>query len=128
MNANVSPVSAYAAVRNAMTEQQRRIALNNEVVMVGRDIGTVVMPDADVKIYLDASVEVRARRRLRELLDRGEDAAYESVLESLKNRDRIDSGRAIAPLRPAEDAVVLLADDLTIEQVLEKAKRLIDYV
>lgn len=128
VNANVSPVSAYAAVRNAMTEQQRRIALNNEVVMVGRDIGTVVMPDADVKIYLDASVEVRARRRLRELLDRGEDAAYESVLESLKNRDRIDSGRAIAPLRPAEDAVVLLADDLTIEQVLEKAKRLIDYV
>ncbi len=128
VNANVSPVSTYAAVREAMTEQQRRIARENQVVMVGRDIGTVVMPDADVKIYLDASVEVRACRRLQELLDRGEDATYEAVLDSLKNRDRIDSSRAIAPLRPAEDAVVILADDLTIEQVLEKAKELIDHV
>jgi cytidylate kinase len=128
VNANVSPVSTYAAVRDAMTEQQRRIALNNKVVMVGRDIGTVVMPDADVKIYLDASVEVRAQRRLRELLNRGEDAAYEAVLNSLKNRDRIDSGRAIAPLRPAYDAVVILADNLTIAQVLEKAKALINHV
>lgn len=128
VNTNVSPISTYAAVRSAMTEQQRRIARENKVVMVGRDIGTVVMPDADVKIYLDASVEVRANRRLQELLDRGEETTYDAVLQSLKNRDRIDSGRAIAPLRPADDAVVILADCLDIEQVLEKAMELIDHV
>jgi cytidylate kinase len=128
VNANVSPVSTYAAVRDAMTEQQRRIARENKVVMVGRDIGTVVMPDADVKIYLDASLEVRACRRLQELLDRGEETNYDAVLRSLRNRDRIDSGREIAPLRPADDAVVILADDLNVEQVLKKAMALIEHV
>ena len=93
VNAAVSPVSTYAAVRAAMTAQQRRIAHENRVVMVGRDIGTVVMPDADLKIYLDASVEVRAERRYQELLARGEAADYDLVLASLQNRDRIDSGR-----------------------------------
>jgi cytidylate kinase len=128
VNAAVSPVSTYAAVRDAMTAQQRRIAHENRVVMVGRDIGTVVMPDADLKIYLDASVEVRAERRYQELLDRGEAADYELVLASLKNRDRIDSGRKIAPLRPAEDAVIINADHLGIQEVLMKAKELAEDV
>ncbi len=128
VDASVSPVSTYAAVREAMTEQQRRIAHENEVVMVGRDIGTVVMPDADVKIFLDATVEVRANRRYQEMLDRGEETDFESVLNSLKNRDRIDSRRKIAPLRPAEDAVVIIADCLGIQQVLEKAKELVENV
>lgn len=128
VNAAVSPVSTYAAVRDAMTEQQRRIAHENQVVMVGRDIGTVVMPDADLKIYLDASVEVRAERRYQELLARGEEADFDIVLNSLKNRDRIDSGRKIAPLKPAEDAVIINADHLGIEDVLAKAKELVDHV
>jgi len=121
----VSDVSAYASVRNAMTDQQRRIAKENNVVMVGRDIGTVVMPDAELKIYLDASVEIRAQRRYQELLDRGEEVEFETVLKSLINRDQIDSNREIAPLKPAEDAVVIHADDMDIEQVLAKAKELV---
>lgn len=128
VNANVSPVSAYGAVREAMTAQQRRIAQENKVVMVGRDIGTVVMPDADLKIYLDASAEVRAHRRYQELVERGEAADFTNVLQSLKQRDQIDSSREIAPLKPAEDAVVIDADCLGIRQVFEKAKELVYHV
>jgi len=128
VNAAVSPVSTYAAVRDAMTEQQRRIAHENLVVMVGRDIGTVVMPDADLKIYLDASVEVRAERRYKERLARGEEADYDQVLKSLMNRDRIDSGRKIAPLRPAKDAIIINADHLGILEVLAKAKEFVENV
>jgi len=125
VNDYVSDMSAYGAVRKAMTDQQRRIAKENKVVMVGRDIGTVVMPDADLKIFLDASIEVRAHRRFQEILERGEHADYEAVLQSLKNRDQIDSNREIAPLKPAKDAVIINADCLGIQQVLEKAKELV---
>jgi cytidylate kinase len=125
VNDHVSDISVYAAVRKAMTDQQRRIAKENKVVMVGRDIGTVVMPDADLKIYLEASVEVRACRRYKEMRQRGESADYETVLRSLKNRDEIDSNRELAPLKPAEDAVVINADHLDIQEVLEKAKELV---
>mgnify|MGYP001047080468 CR=1 FL=1 len=125
VNAFVSPVSTYAAVREAMTAQQRRIASENKVVMVGRDIGTVVMPKADLKIFLDASVEVRAQRRFQELLDRGWKTTFDDVLQSLKNRDEIDSGRKIAPLRPADDAIVIKVDCMGIQQVLAKVKDLI---
>lgn len=128
VNDYVSDVSVYAAVRHALTDQQRRIAKANNVVMVGRDIGTVVMPDADLKIYLDASVEVRAQRRYQEMLARGEDADYDAVLHSLRNRDQIDSSREIAPLKAAKDAVVINSDGLDIQQVLEKVKELINYV
>lgn len=128
VNDHVSDISTYAAVRKAMTDQQRRIAKENKVVMVGRDIGTVVMPDADLKIYLDASVEVRAQRRYKEMLERGESADYDAVLRSLKNRDQIDSNRELAPLKPADDAVVINADRLGIQEVLEKAKEYIDCV
>jgi cytidylate kinase len=125
VNAYVSPVSAYHAVREAMTEQQRRIAEENEVVMVGRDIGTVVIPNADLKIYLDASLEVRAHRRFQELVERGETPDFNTVLHSLKNRDNIDSNRKIAPLKPAEDAVVINSDCLNIQEVLERARELV---
>jgi cytidylate kinase len=111
-----------------LTEQQRRIARENNVVMVGRDIGTVVVPDAALKVFLDASVEVRAQRRFQELVDRGEDTDFVTVLQSLKNRDQIDSGRDIAPLRPAEDAVVINVDCLGIQEVLDKVKALVNDV
>lgn len=128
VNAHVSPVSTYAAVRRAMTDQQRRIARKQPVVMVGRDIGTVVVPDADLKIFLDASVEIRAQRRYEEMIERGEKADFNLVYQSLKNRDQIDSTRKIAPLKPAEDAVVINADNLNITEVFEKAKELVDHV
>ncbi len=128
VNASVSDVSAYGAVREAMTAQQRRIAQENDVVMVGRDIGTVVVPDAELKIYLDASVEVRAHRRYQEMIERGEKADFGTVLQSLKKRDQIDSSREIAPLKPAENAVVINADCMGIRQVLEKAKELVYHV
>jgi cytidylate kinase len=125
VNAFVSPVSIYRAVRDAMTEQQRRIAAENKVVMVGRDIGTVVIPNADLKIYLDASVEIRAHRRFQEMVQRGECPDYLDVLRSLQNRDNIDSNREIAPLKPADDAVVIDSNCLDIQQVLEKAKEMV---
>lgn len=125
VNAYVSPVSTYAAVREAMTTQQRRIASENKVVMVGRDIGTVVMPNAGLKIFLDASVEVRAQRRFQELLDRGWKTTFDDVLQSLMSRDKIDSGRKIAPLKPADDAIVIKVDCMGIQQVLAKVKALI---
>lgn len=118
----VSPVSTYAGVRKAMTEQQRRIGLRGRVVMVGRDIGTVVLPEAGIKIYLDASVEERARRRVLELQLRGLDPDYEAVLANLKSRDTIDSGRKVAPLRAAADAHLIYSDGLSIQQVVDSIK------
>lgn len=126
VDANVSPVSAYPGVRRALVAQQRRVAAGGRVVMVGRDIGTVVLPDADLKIYLDASVEERARRRWRELRARGEEADYEGVLASMRRRDEIDSHRAVSPLRVAEDAVVVDTTDLSIEEVLAEVERLVE--
>ncbi|WP_448335041.1 (d)CMP kinase [Bellilinea sp.] len=120
----VSKISAYAGVRRAMTQLQRRIGKRGRVVMVGRDIGTVVMPDADLKIYLDASLEERARRRYQELVQRGESVTLKEVLVGLKKRDQIDSSREIAPLKPAKDAVILNTDGLSIEEVLKKALEL----
>ncbi len=117
---NVSKVSAYAGVRTAMTNQQRRIGLRGDVVMVGRDIGTVVFPDAEYKIYLDASPEERANRRYKEKIARGENASYEEILSSIKRRDKIDSTRTIAPLKAAQDAIIIDTDGKTIEEVLEE--------
>ena len=125
VNQAVSPVSAYAGVRAALSAQQRRIARQGRIVMVGRDIGTVVLPDADLKIYLDASVEERAARRCQEMRERGLEADYESVLASLRRRDKIDSSRALAPLRPAEDAVII---DTTPLDVLQVLRRVLDLV
>jgi len=126
VDANVSVVSAYAGVRAALTTQQRRIGTRGRVVMVGRDIGTVVLPDADLKVYLDASVEERARRRHLESSARGGEISFETVLETMRKRDRIDSTRDVAPLCAAEDAVVINSDGLDLEQVLEETMILVD--
>jgi CMP/dCMP kinase len=123
---NVSKVSTYVGVRQAMTNQQRVIGNRGNVVMVGRDIGTVVFPEAKVKIFLDASAEERARRRSIEIEARGEKADYTEILESIRRRDKIDSSRVVAPLKPAEDAVILNSDGKTIEDVLIEAKKLLD--
>ncbi len=120
VDANVSVVSAYPGVRTALTVQQRRIGQRGRVVMVGRDIGTIVLPKADLKIYLDASAEERARRRYEEIIARGEEADYAEILEKVIQRDHIDSTRDVAPLRPAEDAITLDSDNLNADQVFEK--------
>lgn len=124
VDANVSPVSAYPGVRRALTVQQRRIGLRGRIVMVGRDVGTVVLPEADLKIYLDASPEERARRRYKEILGLGGQAVYEDILANVRERDRIDSTRAVAPLRPAEDAVIIVSDGLSAEEVFKRVLEL----
>ena len=120
VDANVSVVSAYAGVRQALSEQQRRIGMRGRVVMVGRDIGTVVLPQADLKIYLDASAEERAKRRFDEIIARGEKADYDEILRKVIERDRIDSTRAVAPLRPAEDAIIIDSDKMNAKQVFAR--------
>ncbi len=125
IDGNVSPVSAYVGVRKALSAQQRRIGKRGMVVMVGRDIGTVILPKAELKIYLDASVEERARRRHEELRQRGEPADYDQILQAMRKRDQIDSHRKVAPLRPADDAHILCSDGLDADQVLELAKALV---
>ena len=122
VDANVSEVSAYPGVRNALTAQQRRIGLRGDVVMVGRDIGTVVLPEARVKFFLVASAEERARRRFIECSERGEEVSNESILEAMRMRDEIDSTREVAPLRQAEDAITLDSEGKGIQEVFEIAK------
>jgi len=126
VDAHVSPVSAYPGVREALKVAQRRIGEEGQVVMVGRDIGTVILPHADLKIYLDASPEVRAERRYGEILARGEEASYEDVLADMRRRDEIDSHRLAAPLKPAEDAIIIETDHLSIEEVLGKVMALVE--
>jgi cytidylate kinase len=126
VDANVSPVSAYPGVRTALTEQQRRIGQQGHIIMAGRDIGTVVMPDADLKIYLIASVEERARRRYLQMLERGQHAEYNQVLEAMRRRDQIDSGREVAPLKPAPDAIIVDTDDLSVAQVVARVMALVN--
>lgn len=121
VESHVSIVAAYAGVRQALSQQQRRIGLRGRIVMVGRDIGTVVLPEADLKIYLDASAEERARRRYHELIARGKKANYEEILAKVIERDRIDSTRDVAPLKAAQDAVVLDSDQLNADEVFEQA-------
>ena len=120
VDANVSIVSAYAGVRKALSDHQRRIGMRGKVVMVGRDIGTVVLPEADIKIYLDASAEERAKRRYEEIIARGEIADYDEILKKVIERDRIDSTRAVAPLRPADNAVIIDSDQMDAAQVFER--------
>jgi cytidylate kinase len=124
VDANVSVVSAYAGVRKALSEQQRRIGLRGRVVMVGRDIGTVVLPEADLKIYLDASAEERAKRRYEEMIARADKADYDEILQKVVERDHIDSTRAVAPLRPAEDAVIIDSDKIDADQVFDDVLKL----
>jgi CMP/dCMP kinase len=120
VEANVSIVSAYRGVRSALSQQQRRIGQRGHIVMVGRDIGTVVLPEADLKIYLDASAEQRARRRYDEFIARGAQADYNEILTKVIERDRIDSTRDVAPLKAADDAIVLDSDKLDADEVFER--------
>ena len=121
VDGKVSKVSAYPGVRAAMVVQQRRIAGRGRIVMVGRDIGTVVLPEADLKIYLDATPEERAHRRWLEEQGRGIQRDYEQVLEDVRRRDRIDSTRQVAPLRPAADALIVDSTTMSIADVVTLA-------
>ena len=114
-----SGVSAHPAVRAHLMEMQRKLAREHNVVMDGRDIGTVVLPEATVKIFLTASVEERARRRCRELEQRGQPVDYRQLLEEITQRDYADSHRAAAPLKQAEDAVLLDTSALDFDASLE---------
>jgi len=124
VEANVSPVSAYRGVRQALASQQRRIGQRGRIVMVGRDIGSVVLPEADLKIYLDASAEERARRRYEEILRRGGKADYEQILAGMRKRDEIDSTRYFSPLQAAADAVILDSDKMNADEVFTKVEAL----
>ncbi len=126
IEASVSVVAAYPGVRQAMTLKQRQIGQRKRVVMAGRDIGTVIFPDAELKIYLDASVEERAMRRFKENQAQGETLSYEEILAAMRRRDAIDSTRKVAPLLPAEDAVRINSDGLTSEEVFHRVLALFD--
>jgi cytidylate kinase len=116
----VSPVAAIPEVRRKLVEQQQRLGTNGGLVMDGRDIGTVVFPNADVKFFMTASAEVRAQRRFKELIDRGETITYDEVLHNVVTRDRIDSTRVDSPLRKAADAIEFDNSNMSIKQQLEK--------
>ncbi len=113
---HVSPIAAIPFVREEMVEQQRRMGKEKGIVMDGRDIGTTVFPDAELKIFVTASAEVRAQRRYDELTGKGENANYEEILKNVQERDYIDSHRAVSPLRQADDAILLDNSHMTIEE------------
>ena len=121
-----SAVSAVPAVRRFLFDLQREIAAKNDCIMDGRDIGTVVLPQAEVKIFLTASPETRAMRRFKELQEKGAPDTYEAVLADLKQRDYNDSHRAVAPLKPAEDSVLVDTSALTLSQSVEKVIEVIN--
>ena len=123
----VSLVAQVAGVREVLVEQQRSIGQGGLVVMVGRDIGTVVLPDAQLKVFLAASIAERARRRHAEFQALGRDLSYQRVLYDLEERDRLDSERKIAPLRPASDARIVLTDDRSVEGVVDLIMKLLGH-
>ena len=120
-----SLVSAHAVVREVLLDMQRDVARKNNVIMDGRDIGTVVLPNADVKIFLTASPEVRAKRRTDELTVKGQKAVYETILKEIIQRDYQDSHRLVAPLKQADDAVLVDTSNLNIEEVMETIKGIV---
>ena len=126
VTANVSRVAAIGAVREAMVAQQRRMGESGGVLMDGRDIGTVVFPNAQLKIFLTASVEERALRRYKELMAKGQDVDLAQLKEDIASRDKQDSERAISPLRQAEDALLLDTSHMNIEQVTAKILHLVE--
>lgn len=117
--ANVSEISKHENIRKALVTQQRLLASNRDIVMVGRDIGTVVLPEARLKIYITASLEIRAKRRWLELKNKNMSGTYSEILESTKNRDLIDTNRTNSPLKVPHDALVINTDALNAEQVTE---------
>lgn len=125
MSMYASAVSALPAVRAFLLDTQRAFARRASVIMDGRDIGSVVLPDADVKIFLTASDEVRAERRLKELLEKGQSVTFDEVLSDMRKRDHADSTRAAAPLKQAHDAVLLDNSELDMEGTIERALEII---
>lgn len=127
---NVSPISTIADVRKEMVRQQRENGINKGIVMDGRDIGTVVFPDAELKIFMTASPEIRAERRYKELKEKGLDVNFDEILANVEGRDKIDSTRAASPLKQADDALVLDNSHMTREEQLEwtinKVKEIIE--
>jgi len=123
VEANVSPVAAVSAVRAVLTAAMRRVGLRGRVVMVGRDVGTAIVPEADAKIFLTASAETRAQRRYAEVSARGEDRSYADILANLAERDRIDSSRQTAPLRAADDAAQIDTTGLSLDAVVDLLAR-----
>lgn len=120
-----SKTSAVPEVRAHLLTIQKEITARGNVIMDGRDIGTVIMPDADVKLYMEVSDETRAKRRLAELLEKGEKVTFEEVLRDIKQRDANDANREIAPAKPAEDAIFLDNSDVTLEELVARAKEII---
>ena len=116
VSSHVSPIAALPFVREKMVEQQREMGREGGIVMDGRDIGTVVFPNAELKVFVTASAEVRAQRRYKELIEKGMPASYEDILKNVTERDYTDSHRAVSPLRPADDAVILDNSNLTIAE------------
>lgn len=125
VNENVSPVSTIKIVRERLAKLQRKMAETIDVIMEGRDIGTNVFPNADVKIYLDATPEERTRRRYLQNKENGIEMPYEEILESVKNRDFIDSTREIAPLKKADDAIYVDSSNMTIDEVVASIEKII---
>lgn len=120
-----SVVSAVPEVRAFLLEMQKSIAEKENVIMDGRDIGTVILPHAQVKIFLTASAEARAKRRVAQLAEKGEIVSYDEILASICERDARDSGRAVAPLKPADDAVLLDTSDMTLEESVAAAEKIV---
>ena len=125
VTAIVSQISSIIPVREKMVEVQRKLATGKNVIVEGRDIGTVVFPNADLKIYLDASEEIRAKRRYKENMENGINTTYEEVLENVKLRDYNDKNKKVGALKKAEDAVVIDSSKMSIDEVFEKVKELI---
>ena len=125
INHFISPISIIPMVRQKLLEIQRKMAEGRNIIMEGRDIGTVVFPNADIKIYLDASPEERARRRVQQNQEKGILTSYEEVLKSIKNRDEKDKTREIAPLRQAEDAIYIDSTNMTMEEVTNELVKMI---
>ncbi|MCQ2741831.1 MAG: (d)CMP kinase [Bacilli bacterium] len=126
VSGNVSYIASYKEIRLALVDLQRKMAGTKSVVMDGRDIGTYVLPNAEVKIYQIASVETRAQRRYDENVSKGIPTSYEDVVADLKKRDYIDSHRAFAPLKPAEDSVQLDTSDMTVQEVVDAVLKTIE--
>ena len=121
----VAPISSIIPVREKMVEVQRKLATGKNVIVEGRDIGTVVFPNADIKIYLDASQEIRAKRRYEENIQDGMETTYEEILESIKMRDYNDMHRKVGALKKAEDAIVIDSSNLSINEVVKKIEDII---
>jgi len=129
---NVSPISTIAEVRHEMVKQQRENGTNKGIVMDGRDIGTVVFPAAELKIFMTASPEIRAQRRFQELKEKGQEVDFDSILQNVEGRDEIDSNREVSPLKKADDALILDNSNLSREEqlkwTLEKVKKITERI